>query len=108
MRTGSHLSNEMLLTQFLLAASLVWPLSFAMSVSSSECAVVGCGVLGTSLCKQLLASPEFENLKGRFVRSINRCCEFMTSIFSLVLWVGRDFGSDRDYKDEESPRRNSC
>lgn len=34
-----------------------------MSVSPTECVVVGCGVLGTSLCKQLLESPEFASLK---------------------------------------------
>ena len=39
-------------------------ISSAMSVSSSDCAVVGCGVLGTSLCKQLLESPEFASMKG--------------------------------------------
>jgi hypothetical protein len=39
----------------------------AMSISSSgalECAVVGCGVLGTSLCKQMIESPEFSSWKG--------------------------------------------
>lgn len=57
-------STVMFLTQFVVAASIFWQLSSAMSVPSPECAVVGCGVLGTSLCKQLLASPEFAGWKG--------------------------------------------
>jgi hypothetical protein len=42
-------------------------ISSAMSVSSaaSECAVVGCGVLGTSLCKQMIGSPQFSSWKGK-------------------------------------------
>jgi hypothetical protein len=40
-------------------------ISSAMSVSS-ECAVVGCGVLGTSLCKQFLEKHEFESTKGMY------------------------------------------
>lgn len=43
-------------------------LSSAMSVSStsspSTCAVVGVGVLGTSLCKQLLQDPDLKDMKG--------------------------------------------
>jgi hypothetical protein len=42
-------------------------ISSAMSVSSSECAVVGCGVLGTRVCKQIVASPEFSSWKGRML-----------------------------------------
>jgi pyrroline-5-carboxylate reductase len=30
-------------------------------------AVIGCGVLGTSLCRQLLESPDFADRKGRTV-----------------------------------------
>ncbi len=52
-------------TSLVLLASFLGQLTFAMSMSSSECAVVGCGVLGTSLCKQMLASPEFMDWKGR-------------------------------------------
>jgi len=38
----------------------------AMTVSAaSDVAVVGCGVLGTSLCKQLLESADFASAKGR-------------------------------------------
>jgi hypothetical protein len=47
-----------------LSASVFWRLSSAMSVTSNECAVIGCGVLGTSLCRQLLESPEFADWKG--------------------------------------------
>ena len=39
-------------------------MSAVMGLTSSECAVVGCGVLGTSLCKQILASPEFSDWQG--------------------------------------------
>ena len=35
-----------------------------MMVSGGDIAVVGCGVLGTSLCKQLLSSPSFEGRSG--------------------------------------------
>ena len=52
-------------TGVVVTASLLWQLSSAMSLPSLECAVVGCGVLGTSLCKQLLTSPEFADWKGR-------------------------------------------
>jgi len=51
--------------------------SSAMSVSAgptqSTCAVVGVGVLGTSLCKQLIRDPDFKHLKGTCV---------------LLLWLG--------------------
>jgi hypothetical protein len=33
--------------------------------TSNSIAIVGCGVLGTSLCKQILACPELESVKGR-------------------------------------------
>ena len=32
--------------------------------TTPECAVVGVGVLGTSLCKQLLRDPELKDWKG--------------------------------------------
>jgi hypothetical protein len=45
--------------------------SSAMSVAAastpSTCAVVGVGVLGTSLCKQLLQDPDLKDLKGAYV-----------------------------------------
>jgi hypothetical protein len=40
--------------------------STATKTTSLECAVVGVGVLGTSLCKQLLESPELKEWKGRY------------------------------------------
>ena len=42
--------------------SLSADISLAMAVS--DCAVFGCGVLGTSLCKQLVESKEFSSWKG--------------------------------------------
>lgn len=46
---------------------LFGPMSSALSVSSSRSgfAVVGCGVLGTSLCKQFLESSEFKDSKSK-------------------------------------------
>jgi pyrroline-5-carboxylate reductase len=44
----------------ILLLPLLWSASFAMStMASKNCAVVGVGVLGTSLCRQILESPEF-------------------------------------------------
>ena len=60
----SHFRAAMSLRRFVLSASVFWRLSSAMSVTSNECAVIGCGVLGTSLCRQLLESPEFADWKG--------------------------------------------
>ena len=41
--------------------------AFAATSSSGDIAVVGCGVLGTSLCKQLLSSPDFGSKTGEYV-----------------------------------------
>lgn len=70
--------------------------SSAMSVASAassappsatvECAVVGVGVLGTSLCKQLLRDPDLKDWKGR---SIFRCwitVELPNSIVLFFFW----------------------
>jgi hypothetical protein len=32
--------------------------------TTTTCAVIGCGVLGTSLCQQILSSPECQSWKG--------------------------------------------
>ena len=58
------LCEAMSLSRLVLSVSIFWRLSSAMSVTSNECAVVGCGVLGTSLCRQLIESPEFADWKG--------------------------------------------
>jgi hypothetical protein len=50
------------------------------SASPSQCAVVGCGVLGTSLCKQLLATPEFEGWTGK--HEISRRLPFSNTVTS--------------------------
>ena len=34
------------------------------TTSESDIAIIGCGVLGTSLCKQLLTSPDFQGRSG--------------------------------------------
>jgi hypothetical protein len=39
-------------------------MNVAAASTPSTCAVVGVGVLGTSLCKQLLEDPDFQDLKG--------------------------------------------
>ncbi len=46
------------------------------SSKDGDIAVVGCGVLGTSLCKQLLSSPDFQGRKGK----TNFC-----SFFSILI-----------------------
>ena len=40
--------------------------SSSLPTSTTECAVVGVGVLGTSLCKQLLRDPDFKDWKGMY------------------------------------------
>ena len=57
------------LARFSIFFSFMLPSTSAFAVSnsaSSSCdiAVVGCGVLGTSLCRQLLSSPDFESKTG--------------------------------------------
>lgn len=51
--------------------------SSAMSVAATSttptCAVVGVGVLGTSLCKQLLEDPDLKDLKGACVCASSFC-----------------------------------
>ncbi len=39
----------------------------AMAVTSHDIAVVGCGVLGTSLCEQLLSDSEFRSTSGKII-----------------------------------------
>ena len=74
----------MMMMNFITIYLLFSPVAFAFATlpggrqhgSMTECrmanedgiAVVGCGVLGTSLCKQLLSSPDFEGVQGEFVR----------------------------------------
>lgn len=69
--------------------------SSAMSVASastpSTCAVVGVGVLGTSLCKQLLQDPDLKDLK---VTGITKSTKRHEDIFREVLG-GDDGLSDR-------------
>jgi hypothetical protein len=63
-------------------------ISSAMSVSSpSECAVVGCGVLGTSLCKQMLESPEFASWKGKAIEKQCDACVVKKEIDSDYSFV---------------------
>jgi len=57
------------------------------NIMSSDIAVVGCGVLGTSLCKQLLSSPDF---KGKSVTGITKTKNNHESIENKIL------GSDSD------------
>ena len=45
-------------------------MSLASASSPSTCAVVGVGVLGTSLCKQLLEDPDLKDLKGKKVLDV--------------------------------------
>ncbi|CAB9513656.1 expressed unknown protein [Seminavis robusta] len=53
----------------------------ASQPSQQQCAVIGCGVLGTSLCKQLLASPDFE---GWTVTGITKTTNNHASILEAV------------------------
>jgi hypothetical protein len=36
-------------------------------IQVTECAIVGVGVLGTSLCKQLLRDPDFKDWKCKYL-----------------------------------------
>jgi hypothetical protein len=57
----SVLFPKRLLSLFLISSALGGVVISAMATptSPSRCAVVGVGVLGTSLCQQILASPDF-------------------------------------------------
>mmetsp|Transcript_58809 Transcript_58809/g.143857 ORF Transcript_58809/g.143857 Transcript_58809/m.143857 type:complete len:270 (-) Transcript_58809:1009-1818(-) len=47
----------------------------------NECAVIGVGVLGTSLCKQLLESPQFQDWKiTGITKTTNRHSEIMEEV----------------------------
>jgi nucleoside-diphosphate-sugar epimerase len=59
-RKLSVLFPSRLLSLFLFSSALGVAVSaMATSTSPSRCAVVGVGVLGTSLCQQILSSPDF-------------------------------------------------
>jgi len=54
--------------------------SLAVVPNKASCdsiAIVGCGVLGTSLCKQLLSCPDFQSKSGRFIVSQNLLLSIM-------------------------------
>jgi hypothetical protein len=38
--------------------------SASVPPTTTSCAVIGCGVLGTSLCQQILANPDLSSWKG--------------------------------------------
>ena len=44
-------------------------MALATTGYSEGVAVVGCGVLGTSLCKQILECPDFDGRQGELRRS---------------------------------------
>lgn len=78
--------------------SMVSGLSSSAS-APSQCAVVGCGVLGTSLCRQLLESPDFEGRSGkpycttcnykqlRLLRFFWKCTERICLITMYIFFV---------------------
>ena len=46
------------------APAVLGAASLTMSAAADGIAVVGCGVLGTSLCKQLIENPKFGSRSG--------------------------------------------
>jgi len=50
-------------------------MAFASMSNRNDVAVIGCGVLGTSLCKQLLESPDFSSRTSALrCEKISWCC----------------------------------
>jgi len=66
------------------------------SSSNDKIAIVGCGVLGTSLCKQLLSHPDFAN---RSIIGITKSTNRHDAILEQIL------GSSSDDNDEEQSSR---
>ena len=65
--------------------------STTMTTGQNECAVIGVGVLGTSLCKQLLESPQFQDWKiTGITKTTNRHSEIMEEV------VGSSEGKKQD------------
>ena len=92
----------------LIAFLLFHTYSMALSVPSivSDCAVVGCGVLGTSLCKQIIGSSDFSSWKGMCPRKhktimIIRNCRRISIIQICILCSF--LLSDWHYEDNQQP-----
>ena len=69
--------------------------AFSSSSSSSDIAIVGCGVLGTSLCKQLLSHPDFAS---RTITGITKSTGRHADIIEQVLGSSDDDDDDYDTK----------
>ena len=52
---------------FLALLGIASCMALASTGYSEGVAVVGCGVLGTSLCKQILACPDFDGREGELM-----------------------------------------
>ena len=72
-------------------------LSSAGMVLNGEIAVIGCGVLGTSLCKQLIEAPEFSAASGESV--ITR--HWMAILDDFSVYVFLPFISHWNYQDHD-------
>lgn len=60
--------NVPFVLMMMLIQSIPPGLALATTMSTSgDIAVIGCGVLGTSLCRQILASADFDGRSGEFV-----------------------------------------
>lgn len=91
----------------------VFPSAMVVTAASAQptCAVVGVGVLGTSLCKQLLADPHCKNMK---VIGITKSSKSHSEILTKVL-EGNDQISDRfelrtteEYNGKDTNKFNHC
>jgi hypothetical protein len=71
-------------------------MALASTGNTDGVAVVGCGVLGTSLCKQILECPDFEGRQGELISG------FVFPFCEILAHVALPF-SHWDYKDNCSP-----
>ena len=59
--------------------------SSSIPIQVTECAIVGVGVLGTRICKQLLRDPDLKDWKCKYCTISN--IAILSSMFSLCVCV---------------------
>lgn len=70
----------------------------ALATNNGGVAVIGCGVLGTSLCKQLLESPQFESSKGTWTECVSSFPSPSFLIVPLVTGVTKSMNRHGDIR----------
>ena len=59
--------------------------SSSIPIQVTECAIVGVGVLGTRICKQLLRDPDFKDWKCKYCTILN--IAILSNVFSQSVCV---------------------